>query len=210
MSAAFHRPENHAEAAPSASDPSAELAACVEEYQKTGDVGILLDQVKALAKRTAPDALKAASQPFRQMPEVVIPVYERVVQDNSTDAQAMVVLANAYWLTGRGPAAVEQLAVRAKEIDPSNRGAWHLWALTQANLRQRVERWLEVAKRFPADQLARAALADNATSLANDESDPVALKLAIATYEGLLAESTHTAQRLAIEESLKVLRGWRL
>ncbi len=44
---------------------------------------------------------------------------------------------------------------------------------------------MEVAKRFPSDQLARAALADNATSLANDESDPVALKLAIATYESL-------------------------
>jgi hypothetical protein len=51
-------------------------------------------------------------------------------------------------------------------------------------------------------------MADNATSLANDEQDPVALKLAISTYEGLLAESKHTAQRLAIEESLKILRSW--
>jgi hypothetical protein len=211
MPAAFHRSDHGAQpASQAASDPSVELTACVDEYRKTDDVGVLLDQLKALAKRTAPDALKAAAQPFRDMPEVVIPVYERVVQDSPTDAQAMVVLANAYWLTGRGPAAVEQLAVRAKEIDPSNRGAWHLWALTQANLRQRVDRWLEITKRFPADQLARAALADNATSLANDESDPVALKLAIATYEGLWAESTHTAQRLAIEESLKVLRSWRL
>ncbi len=67
-----------------------------------------------------------------------------------------------------------------------------------------------MSRRFPADQLARAALADNATSLANDEEDPVALKLAIATYEGLLAESTHTAQRLALEETLKTLRSWKL
>jgi hypothetical protein len=66
-----------------------------------------------------------------------------------------------------------------------------------------------VTKRFPADQLARAALADNATSLANDEQDPVALKLAIATYESLLAETTQTAQRLALEETLKTLRTWR-
>jgi len=191
-------------------DISTELAANVQAYQRSGDVGVLMDKLKALAKRAAPDELKAAVQPFRDMPEVVIPVYERIVLDSPADAQAMVVLANAYWLVGRGPEAVERLVVRAREIDPNNRGAWHLWALAQGDLRKRVERWMEVAKRFPSDQLARAALADNATSLANDESDPVALKLAIATYEGLLAESTHTAQRLAIEESLKVLRGWRM
>jgi hypothetical protein len=210
MSSAFPGPRDPSKVASPAADPSGELAVSVDEYRRSGDVGVLLDQLKDLAKRTAPDALKAAAQPFRDMPEVVIPVYERIVLDRPADAQAMVVLANAYWLTGRGTAAVEQLATRAKEIDPDNRGAWHLWALTQSDLRRRVERWMEVAKRFPADQLARAALADNATSLANDESDPVALKLAIATYEGLLAESTHTAQRLAIEESLKVLKGWKM
>lgn len=210
MSSAFPGPRDPAKVASPAADPSGELAASVDEYRRSGDVGVLLDHLKGFAKRTAPDALKAAAQPFRDMPEVVIPVYERIVLDRPADAQAMVVLANAYWLTGRGTAAVEQLATRAKEIDPDNRGAWHLWALTQSDLRRRVERWMEVAKRFPADQLARAALADNATSLANDESDPVALKLAIATYEGLLAESTHTAQRLAIEESLKVLKGWKM
>ncbi len=190
-------------------DPSADLAAFVESYQRSGDLGALFDQLKALAKRFAPDALKRAAQPFGDMPEVIIPLYERIVADSPNDAQAMVVLANAYWLTGRGPAAVEQLASRAKQIDASNRGAWHLWALAQSDLRKRVDRWLEVTRRFPADQLARAALADNATSLANDESDPVALKLAIATYEGLLAESTQTAQRLALEQSLATLRKWR-
>ena len=122
----------------------------------------------------------------------------------------MVVLANSYWLVGRGPAVVGDLAARAKAIDPNNRGAWHLWALAESNLRKRVERWLVVTQRFPEDQLARAALADNATSLANDEQDPVALKLAIATYETLLADATQTAQRLALEQSLKVLRSWRL
>jgi hypothetical protein len=190
-------------------DPKIELSSYVESYKRSGDVGLLFDQLRALAKRTAPDALKQAMQPFRDMPEVVIPVYERIVADSPNDAQAMVVLANSYWLTGRGPDAVEQLASRAKEIDAQNRGAWHLWALTQANLRKRVDRWLEVTKRFPGDQLARAALADNATSLANDEQDPVALKLAIATYEGLLAETKQTAQRLALEETLKTLRSWK-
>jgi hypothetical protein len=101
------------------------------------------------------------------------------------------------------------MATRAKQIDPTNRGAWHLWALAEADLRKRVERWQEVTRQFPGDQLARAALADNATSLASDEEDTVALKLAITTYEGLLAESTQTAQRLALEHTLDTLRRWR-
>jgi hypothetical protein len=189
-------------------DPSHELASVIADYQQSGDVGILLDRLKALAKRTAPSLLKTASQPYREMPEVVIPLFERIVADTPNDAQSIVVLANAYWLTGRGPEYVEQLANRAKQIDPANRGAWHLWALTESNLRKRVDRWHAVATQFPSDQLARAALADNATSLANDEEDPVALKLAISTYEGLLAESTHTAQRMALEQSLSALRKW--
>jgi len=189
--------------------PSNELEACVATYQQSGDLGRLLDDLKALAKRTAPELLKTASQPYREMPEVVIPLFERIVADLPNDAQSMVVLANAYWLTGRGPDVVSQLATRAKQVDPANRGAWHLWALAEGDLRRRVDRWLAVTKEFPGDQLARAALADNATSLANDESDPVALKLAISTYEGLLAESTQTAQRLALEHTLETLRRWR-
>ncbi len=189
-------------------DSTHQLASYVEAYQRTGDVGLLFDQLKALAKRTPPETLKTAAQAYREMPEVVIPLYERVVADSPTDAQAMVVLANSYWLTGRGPQAVERLVIRAREIDPENRGAWHLWALAESDLRKRVDRWLAVTKKFPSDQLARAALADNATSLANDEADPVALRLAIDTYEGLLAESTAVAQRLAIEHSLKTLRSW--
>jgi len=190
-------------------DPSRELASLVEDYQRSADVGVLLDRLKALAKRTAPDLLKSACQPYRDLPEVVIPLYERIVADVPDDAQSIVVLANAYWLTGRGPDYVEKLANRAKQIDPANRGAWHLWALAESDLRRRVDRWLAVTKQFPADQLARAALADNATSLANDQQDPVALKLAIATYESLLTDATQPPQRLAIEESLKVLKSWK-
>src|SRR3954471_13643306 len=81
----------------------------VDAYHQSNDVGTLLDQLKAFAKRTPVDALKAPSQPYREMPEVVIPLFERVVADGPPDAQAMVVLANAYWLTGRGAGAVEQL-----------------------------------------------------------------------------------------------------
>lgn len=188
-------------------DPATLVASHVDTYQRTGDLGTLLDQLKALAKRSAPDALKAAAKPYQQMPEVVIPLYEQIVATSDTDAQAMVVLANAYWLTGRGPDAVERLASRAKTVDPSNRGAWHMWALAEANVRKRVDRWMEVTKRFPQDLLARAAMADNAVSLSTDEDDPVALKLAIHTYEGLLAATTQTAQRLALEETLKKLRA---
>ena len=182
----------------------------MEAYHRSGDVGQLLDQLRAFAVRHPADRLREMAQDYKEMPEVVIPLYERITSEVPRDAQALVVLANSYWLVGRGPAIVSELATRAKEIDPDNRGAWHLWALAESNLRQRVERWLAVTQRFPEDQLARAALADNATSLANDEQDPVALKLAIATYETLLAESTHTAQRLALEQSLKNLRSWRL
>ena len=189
--------------------PSA-LSTLVDSYRKSGDIGRLLDDVKAFANSLSPADAKAAAEPFKDMPEVVIPIYERVTSVTPDDAQALVVLANSYWLAGRGPDAVSRLASRAKEIDPSNRGAWHLWALAESSLRKRVERWLEVTERFPADQLARAALADNATSLANDEEDPVALKIAISTYEGLLAGATHTAQRLALEETLKTLRSWKL
>jgi tetratricopeptide (TPR) repeat protein len=188
-------------------DPiSAELAGFVAAYQRSGDLGRLLDELRAFAERTDADFLTAAARPFQGMPEVVIPLYERITAERPGDAQAMVILANAYWLAGRGPDAVSHLASKAKEIDPSNRGAWHLWALAESSVRKRVDRWLEVTKRFPGDQLARAALADNATSLATDEDDPVALKLAIETYESLLAESPPTAQRLALEETLKALR----
>jgi hypothetical protein len=187
-------------------DPAPDLAAAVDDYHASGDVGTLLDRLKALATRTPPDLLAAAAQSYRDMPEVMIPLYERIVADSPDDAQAMVVLANAYWLTGRGPKVVGDLATRATQIDPANRGAWHLWALSEPSLRRRVDRWQAVSQRFPADQLARAALADNATSLATDEDDPVALKLAITTYEGLLAEATSPPQRLALEHALKTLR----
>jgi tetratricopeptide (TPR) repeat protein len=188
-------------------EPDNELAPYVEAYQRTNDLGQLMDDLKAAARRIPAGRLKILVQPFKDMPEVVIPLFEQIVATSPDDAQAMVVLANAYWLAGRGPDAVNRLASQAKAIDPNNRGAWHRWALAESNVRQRVDRWVEVTRKFPEDQLARAALADNAVSLATDEDDPVALKLAISTYEGLLAESKHVAQRLALEETLKKLRS---
>ena len=191
--------------------PSAEaLSAAVADYQRQGDVGMLLDRVQALARSANPDELLAAAAPFRDLPEVVIPVYERVVAARPTDAQAMVVLANAYWLTGRGADVVGDLAQKAIAADESNRGAWHLWALAQSDPRARMERWQLVTTRFPGDQLARAALADNATSVAGAEHDPLALDLAVRTYEELWAEASRDEERRALEETITKLRGWKL
>jgi hypothetical protein len=194
----------------STADPAAALKAAVEAYHKQGDVGALLDRVQALSSAAEPEALLAAAAPFRDLPEVVIPVYERVVARRPDDAQAMVVLANAYWLTGRGADVVGELARRAIGVDESNRGAWHLWALAESDPRARMERWRLVTQRFPADQLARAALADNATSLAGAEHDPLALDLAVRTYEGLWAEASRDDERQALEETITKLKGWKL
>ena len=191
-------------------DAAAELRAAVQEYERSDNVGVLFDRVRAVAAAVPPAVLKDACVPFRDLPEVLIPAYERIVSQVPDDAQALVVLANAYWLTGRGPDVVGDLASRAIAVDANNRGAWHLWALAESDIRERVGRWQQVARRFPEDQLARAAMADNATSLASAEHDPLALDLAIRTYEGLLAEATQDAQRSALESTLKTLRGWKL
>jgi hypothetical protein len=191
-------------------DVTSELAAAVDAYRHDDDLGVLLDRIRAIAAAAAPETLAAATEPFHDMPEVVIPVYERVVAAHPGDAKPMVVLANAYWLTGRGPEVVGELAYRAMAVDPANRAAWHLWALSESRVRERVARWQQVAEHFPADQLARAALADNAASLAGAEHDPLALDLAVTTYEGLLADATEPTQRRALEAAIKTLRGWRL
>jgi hypothetical protein len=192
----------------SSSDPAEALAAAVQEYHQQNDVGALLDRVQAIARTTEPERLLEISAPYRDLAEVVIPVYERVVDARPGDAQAMVVLANAYWLTGRGPDVVGELASRAIAADDRNRGAWHLWALAEPEPRARTGRWRTVTERFPADQLARAALADNAASLAGAEHDPEALDLAVRTYESLWAEASRAEERTALEETITRLKGW--
>lgn len=191
-------------------DVGAAISGAVQEYRRDGDIGALLERMKDLSSAADPDVLIAATASFHDLPEVVIPAYERVVATRPTDAQAMVVLANAYWLTGRGADVVGALASRAIAADAGNRGAWHLWSLSESNPRARVERWQQVAERFPADQLARAALADNAASLAGAEHDPIALDLAVRTYEGLWAEASRDEERRALEESIAKLKGWKL
>ena len=186
------------------------MADAVREYRQHGDVAALIDRMKVLSAATDPDLMMQASVPYRDLPEVVIPIFERVVAARPSDAQAIVVLANAYWLTGRGADMVGALATQAISLDETNRGAWHLWALSESDPRERVQRWTLVTTRFPGDQLARAALADNAASLAGAEHDPLALDLAVRTYEGLWSEASRAEERLALEETIAKLKGWAL
>lgn len=134
---------------------------------------------------------------------------ERAAAEKPDDAQALVALANAYWLAGSGPEVVSDLASRAMAADPANRAAWHLWALSEPDPRQRVARWQQVSARFPTDDLARANVADNAAALAGAEHDYDALDLAIATYEQLLSTAEQREQRAALDTAIQTLRAWK-
>lgn len=191
-------------------DPVAELSAAVLTYTDTNDYGALLERLLALAEVTEPEALAAAAEPYLGLPEVSGPLYERIVAARPNDARALVILANAYWLTGRGAEATGELAARAMAADPGNRGAWHLWALTEGVPRERMMRWKQVVERLPEDDLARASLADNATSLASAERDREALQIAIKSYEMLRRRTTNPTQLAAVEQALATLRGWTL
>jgi hypothetical protein len=191
-------------------DPRAQLAEAVADYERTADVPRLLERLAAVTASATPDALVVAAEPYRHLPEVAGPVYERIVAERPNDARALVILANAYWLSGRGPDLVGDLATRAIAADPANRGGWHLWALSESDPRARTTRWQQVVARFPEDDLARANLADNAASLAGAEHDYDALDLAISTYEELWARSPNAEQRAALETALTALRGWKL
>ena len=194
---------------PPTSSIQAEIAAAVDEYQHHGNPAALRSRLRDIAGAAMPDALITAAEPFRDIPEVAAPVYEEIVAAQPANARALVILANAYWLAGRGTDVVGELASRAIAADASNRGGWHLWALSESDPRQRMTRWQQVVARFPADDLARAALADNATALAGAEQDYAALDLAIETYEQLLKTAENASQVEAISSALTALRGWK-
>jgi hypothetical protein len=182
----------------------------VHDYRATGDGAQLQRALAPLVDSAMADSLIVAVEPYRDLPEVVGPVYERVVAEQPTNVRALIMLANAYWLTGRGPEVVGELAERARAADPRNRAAWHLWALTESAPRKRVERWHHVCVEFPSDDLARANLADNAASLAGAEQDPAALQLALETYTDLRRRATDPAQVTALDQALTTLRQWRV
>ena len=191
-------------------DIHGEITAAVDAYRVDANVAQLLERIDQAAQAADPDTLAAAVEPFRAMPEVAGPAYEHIVAAKPDDARALVILANAYWLAGRGPELVAGLASRAIAADPTHRGAWHLWALTEADLRSRVARWRQVAERFPGDQLARANLADNAASLASTDHDREALDLAIETYTELRALAQRDEEKQALDRAIETLRAWRI
>ena len=188
----------------------AALGHAVDAYRDHTSMSQLLEDLERIFARADVEQLIAATEPYLGIPEVAGPVYERIVDEQPENARALVILANSYWLAGRGPDVVGALASRAIAADPSNRGAWHLWSLSESDIRERVGRWMQVVQRFPEDELAKANLADNAASLAGAEKDREALALAISTYESLLTTATHDAQRQALEKAIKTLRGWKL
>ena len=197
-------------APPSGADARAvaDVASAVAAFEQSSDFSALIRSLQTIAAEADADSLVAAAEPFRDRAEVAGPLYERVVELKPNDARALVALANAYWLHGRGGDVVGDLASRAIAADPGQRAAWHLWALSESDPRARVARWQQVADRFTDDDLARALLADNAASLAGAESDDHALALAIRTYEELLSRATRAEQREALEKAITTLKNW--
>jgi hypothetical protein len=199
--------EPRSDAPSPAPTPVHAVADAVSAYREHANISVLHEQLAAIPGDA--DALAAAAESYRDIPEVAGPLYERVIAEQPNNARALVSLASAYWLHGRGPDVVGGLAARAMAADPTNRGAWHLWALTEGSPRARVTRWEQVSRRFPEDDLARANLADNAASLASAEHDPVALGLALDTYRALRARAATDEQRAALDAAITTLSGWR-
>jgi hypothetical protein len=188
-----------------------ELAALLGEHHPERGAAELRDRLERTVRGVSDTVvLIAAASPYLENPDIVAPLYERVVELDPANAHALVVLANAWWLQGRGPSAVGELANRAIAADPGHRGAWHLWALSESDPRRRMKRWQQVSERFPEDDLALAALADNAAAVAGAERDYDMLDLSIAAFERLLERATQPAQREAVGTALRTLRGWRL
>jgi hypothetical protein len=192
-----------------ATDLKTQLDRLAHEYHATANITAFRERLAALIAAATPDALISASESHRDEPEIIAPIYEAVVGAQPGNARALVILANAYWLQGRGPQVVGELATRAIAADATNRGAWHLWALSESDPRGRVQRWQQVSERFPEDSLALAAVADNAASVAGAEHDYAMLDFAIETYERLLQRTSDPSQREAVSTALNALRGWR-
>lgn len=186
-----------------------DLAGLIESYHASGFRAEVKADLQRLARESMPDAVVVAAEPHLGEPMVTVALYEVIVESQPTNARALVVLANALWLLGAGPDAVQELAQRAIAADGGNRGAWHLWALSESAPRERTLRWRQVAERFPEDDLALANVADNATAVAGAEQDYEMLDMALAAYETLLARAPNETQRAAVEGAVRALRGWK-
>ncbi|HXY30001.1 MAG TPA: tetratricopeptide repeat protein [Gemmatimonadaceae bacterium] len=190
-------------------DPASALALAVSAYREGNDYGVLLERLRAVCEQVPIEALVGAAEAYREIPEVAGPIYEYVVAHRPDDARALVILGNAYWLTGRGSEAAGEMASRAIAADPSSRGAWHLWAIAERTPRERMTRWKQVVERFPSDDLARANLGDIAASVGATEHDREARQLAIRCFEHLERTATRMEQKAALGKALETLRSWR-
>lgn len=184
------------------------VQAAIERFREQPD-DAARRHLLAVANATTPDALVVEAERFLADPAVTAVLYQVIVDAQPGNARAIVILANALWLLGAGPEVVGSLAERARATDAGNRGAWHLWALAEPNPRERTERWSQVVKQFPTDDLALANLADNAGAVASAERDYAILDVAIEAYEKLLSRAPNPEQRNAVDTALRALRGWR-
>ncbi len=180
--------EYFARTSPSAMIPplSPALAEIVQQYRTDNDIAHLIERATALAAHSDPDALMSAAAPYEDIPEVVGPLYERVLEAQPNNSRALVGLANAYWLSGRGPDIVGALATRALAADPdksrrmASMGARRVAATRAHGAVARGCGALCRTTTWPG-----RVLADNAVAVAGAEHDPVALAVAIDTYTEL-------------------------
>ena len=62
------------------------IAAALAQYESDDNLGVLLDALRKLATTNDAQALMRAAEPYRDRPEVVMPLYERVVAERPHDA----------------------------------------------------------------------------------------------------------------------------
>lgn len=182
-----------------------------DSYTKNGETDhiSLAAAIRKITHDASSQELYEAATHFQNRPDVATPLLEDVVRAEPNNSRALVRLANCYWLLGAGPQPVAELASRAIAVDPQDRAAWHLWALSDEQPRTRVERWQQVATRFPEDDLALANVADNAASVGGAEHDYEMVDIAIAAYETLRLRAKRDQERAAVDRALETLRQWR-
>ena len=86
-----------------------QLESALASYDKDDNLGTFMDAVRGIAKSASIEELIALAAPYTEHHEVIIPIYEHITAQRPNDAKALVALANAYWLTGRGPDVVGEL-----------------------------------------------------------------------------------------------------
>ena len=194
-----------------ASDIRAELAAAVDEYQVHGNPAHLRARLREIAGAATPDALVAAVEPYREIPEVA-GTGLRADRRRPAAQRACARHSRERLLADRSRSdVVGELASRAIAADATNRGAWHLWALSESDPRQRVtplaagRRPLSVGRPRPRRacrqrRVARRRRARHRRARSRDRD--------VRATAHDRAESDADATRS--ERALESLRGWKL